>query len=118
MSTHTFRITVRGFFEALTPAQRRELLAEADQHDILRATYTTEGHLSYDLSAREAFAFRFLATGEEELDIIDATKRAETATATWLTGRGYGYKNLRSQAVDLTLAPLSKRQRRAAAGGR
>jgi hypothetical protein len=117
LSTRTFRITVRGSFETLTPTQRRALLAEAAQHDILRATDTPEGHLSYDLP-REAFLFRFMATGEEELDIIDATKRAETATAAWLTDRGYAFKNLRSQAVDLALAPLSKRQRRAAAGGR
>lgn len=118
MTTHTFRITVRGFFDALTEAQRCQLLAEADQHDILRTTDTPDGHLSYDLSAREAFAFRFLDSGEEEADVIDATQRAETATATWLTDRGYGFKKLRSQAVDLAVAPLSKRQRRAAAGGR
>src|SRR4051812_12450278 len=61
----TFRITVRGFFDALTEAQRSELLAEADQHDILRATYTPEAHLSYDLSARDAFAFRFLESGQD-----------------------------------------------------
>jgi len=30
MSTHTFRITVRGFFDALTEAQRSALLEEAD----------------------------------------------------------------------------------------
>jgi hypothetical protein len=46
VTTHTFRITVRGFFDALTEAQRSDLLAEADQHDILRASYTPEGHLS------------------------------------------------------------------------
>jgi hypothetical protein len=28
MSAHTFRITVRGFFDGLTAAQRAELLAE------------------------------------------------------------------------------------------
>jgi hypothetical protein len=115
LPTHTFRITVRGFFDALTEAQRRELIAAADQHDILRASYTPEGHLSYDLSAREAFTFRFLETGEEASDVIDATERAETAATTWLTDRGYGFKSLRSQAVDLALAPLSKRQRQAAA---
>ena len=104
MTTHAFRITVRGYFVALTQAQRDELLAEAD--------------LSYDLSAREAFAFRFLETGEEEADVIDATERAEGAAVAWLTHRGYGFKNLRSQAVDLALAPLSKRQRQAAASGR
>jgi len=64
MTTHTFRITVRGFFDALTQAQRSELLAEADQHDVFQTAYTPAGHLSYDLSAREAFAFRFLDTGQ------------------------------------------------------
>lgn len=115
--THTFRITVRGFFDTLTEAQRYELLAEADQHDILQASYTPEGHLSYDLSARDAFTFRILESGEEAADMNNATRRAEIATATWLTDRGYGFKRLRSQAVDLALTPRSKRQRRAAPHG-
>jgi hypothetical protein len=75
VSTHTVRITVRGFFDALTDAQRSELLAEAGQHDILRTSHTAEGHLSYDLPARDAFTFRFLKSGEEEADVIDATKK-------------------------------------------
>ena len=115
MTTHTVRITVRGFFDALTQAQRSELLAEADQHDVVQTAYTPAGHLSYDLSAREAFAFRFLDTGQEEADIAAATERAETEASTWLNERGYGFKNLRSQAVDLATAPLSKRQRQSAA---
>ena len=118
MSARTFRITVRGFFDALTQAQRSELLGEADQHDIFRTAHTPAGHLSYDLSAREAFAFRFLETGEEEADVIAATERAENAAAAWLNDRGYGFKKLRSQAVDLATAPLSKRQRQFAARGR
>ena len=117
VSTHTFRITVRGFFDALTEPQRTELLAEADEHDILRASDTAEGHLTYDLSAREAFMFRFLEASEHGLDMTDAAERAETAAVTWLTDRGYGFKNLRSQAVDVADAPLSKRQRRAATRG-
>lgn len=76
-----------------------------------------EGHLSYDLAARPAFTFRFLDSGEAEEDILEATERAETAAEAWLTERGYGYKNLRSKAEDLSQAPLGKRQRRAAAHG-
>jgi hypothetical protein len=115
--THSFRITVRGFFDTLTEAQRHELLAEADQHDILQANYTPEGHLSYDLSARDAFTFRILESGEESADMTAATRRAEATTATWLTDRDYGFKKLRSHAVDPALTPLSKRQRRAASNG-
>ncbi|MER5450924.1 DUF6204 family protein [Streptomyces sp. NPDC002766] len=115
MSTRTFRITVRGVFDGLGADQRAELLARAAEHDVLRAAFTPEGHLSYDLAARSAFTFRFLDSGEEEEDILEASERAEEAAKAWLTERGYGYKNLRSQAEDLSQAPLGKRQRRAAA---
>ncbi|MEU9795118.1 DUF6204 family protein [Streptomyces sparsogenes] len=115
MSTRTFRITDRGVFDGLSTDQRAELLARAAEHDVLRAAFTPEGHLSYDLTARSAFTFRFLDSGEEEEDILEASERAEEAAKAWLTERGYGYKNLRSQAEDLSQAPLSKRQRRAAA---
>ncbi|MFI8231191.1 DUF6204 family protein [Streptomyces sp. NPDC085900] len=115
MSTRTFRITVRGVFDGLGPDQRAELLSRAAEHDVLRAAFTPEGHLSYDLAARTAFTFRFLDSGEEEEDILEASERAEEAAKAWLTERGYGYKNLRSQAEDLSQAPLGKRQRRAAA---
>ncbi|MEU9453274.1 DUF6204 family protein [Streptomyces sp. NPDC048277] len=115
MTTRTFRVTVRGVFDGLGTDQRAELLSRAADHDVLRAAFTPEGHLTYDIAARPAFTFRFLDTGEEEEDILEATERAEEAARTWLTERGYGYKNLRSSAEDLSQAPLSKRQRRAAA---
>ncbi|MEV6210257.1 DUF6204 family protein [Kitasatospora sp. NPDC051914] len=117
MSTRDFRITVRGVFDGLSDAQRAELLARAAEHDVLQAAFTTEGHLSYDIAARTAFAFRFADTGEAEEDILTAAARAEAAAETWLTERGYGYKNLRSQAEDLSLAALGKRRRREAARG-
>jgi hypothetical protein len=114
MSTRTFRIMVRGVFDGLSTDQRAELLAHAAEHDVLHAAFAPEGHLTYDLAARSAFTFRFLDSGEAEEDILAATKRAEDAAKAWLTERGYGYKNLRSQAEDLSQAPLGKRQRRAA----
>ncbi|MEU1619282.1 DUF6204 family protein [Streptomyces sp. NPDC005722] len=117
MSTRTFRVTVRGVFDGLTAEQRAELLAQAAEHDVLRAAFTPEGHLTYDIAARPAFTFRFLDSGEAEEDILEAAERAEAAARTWLGERGYGHKNLRSQAEDLSQAPLGKRQRRAAAQG-
>lgn len=116
MSSRTFRIMVRGAFDALTPDQRAELLADAAEHDVLHAAFTPEGHLSYDLAARPFFTFRFLDSGEAEEDILAATERAEEAARAWLGERGYSYKRLRSTAEDLSQAPLGKRQRRAAAG--
>ncbi|MFE4696043.1 DUF6204 family protein [Streptomyces sp. NPDC056738] len=115
MTTRTFRVTVRGVFDGLSADQRAELLAHAPEHDVLRAAFTPEGHLSYDLAARPAFTFRYLDSGEAEEDILEAVERAEAAATAWLTERGYGFKRLKSQAEDLSQAPLGKRQRRAIA---
>ncbi|MFI0961112.1 DUF6204 family protein [Streptomyces sp. NPDC021080] len=115
MTTRTFRITVRGVFDGLSPDQRAELLEHASEHDVLQAAFTPEGHLSYDVAARPAFTFRFLDSGEAEEDILEALERAESAATAWLNERGYGFKRLKSQGEDLSLAPLGKRQRRAMA---
>ncbi|WP_328456566.1 DUF6204 family protein [Streptomyces sp. NBC_00386] len=115
MTTRTFRITVRGVFDGLGADQRADLLAHAAEHDVLRAAFTPEGHLSYDVAARPAFTFRFLDSGEAEEDILEAVERAEAAATAWLSERNYGFKRLKSQAEDLSQAPLGKRQRRAIA---
>ncbi|MFE8988381.1 DUF6204 family protein [Streptomyces collinus] len=115
MSTRTFRVTVRGVFDGLSADQRAGLLARAAEHDVLRAAFTPEGSLTYDVAVRPAFTFRFLDSGEAEEDILEATERAEESARAWLEQRGYGYKNLRSTAEDLSRAPLGKRQRREAA---
>jgi hypothetical protein len=117
MTSRTFRITVRGAFAALSEQQRTDLLADAAQHDILTAAFTPQGHLSYDIAARPAFTFRFLDHGADEEDILLATERAEAAAREWLEGRGYGYKDLRSQAEDVSQAQMGKRQRREARNG-
>jgi hypothetical protein len=92
MSTRAFRIKVRGEFKELTEGQRAELLARAAEHDALSAAFTPEGHLSYDLAA--------------------ATERAEAVAAARLNERGRAFRLLKSQAEDLSQAPMSKRQRR------
>jgi Family of unknown function (DUF6204) len=112
MSTRALRIKVRGEFKGLTPDQRADLVARASEHDALGASFTPEGHLSYDIVARPFFTFRFSDSGESEEDIVAATERAEAAAAAWLNERGLAFRLLKSQAEDLSQAPLSKRQRR------
>ena len=112
MSTRAFRIKVRGEFKELTPDQRAELLASASKHDALAASFTPEGHLSYDLAVRPFFTFRFSDSGETDEDLAVATERAEAAAAAWLNERGLAFRLLTSQAEDLSQAPMSKRQRR------
>jgi hypothetical protein len=113
--SRTVRVTVRGSFDALSAAQRAELLAEAAEHDFLATTYTPEGYLAYDVAARPFFTFRFLAEVDEEPEIAAVTARCAAAAAAWMTGRGYGFKGLSSQAVDMSEVPLGKRGRREAA---
>ncbi|MEU0940001.1 MULTISPECIES: DUF6204 family protein [unclassified Embleya] len=117
MGERVFRVTVRGAFDGLSDVQRAGLLAVAAEHDVLRAAFTAEGQVTYDVAARPFFTFRFLDSGDAEEDIVAATDRALAGAEAWLNERGYGYKNLKAQAEDLSLAALSKRQRRARAAG-
>jgi hypothetical protein len=115
MSTRTIRVTVRGAFDALDAEQRAGLLARAGEHDVAFAAYTAEGSLTYDIAARPFFTFRFARTVESEQEIPAAVRDAEAAAAAYLDEHGYGFKNLTSQAVDMSQVPLGKRGRKQAA---
>ncbi|MFI7545457.1 DUF6204 family protein [Actinoplanes sp. NPDC049599] len=115
MSTRPIRITVRGAFAGLTAEQRADLLSRAAEHDIATAAYTPEGSLTYDVATRPFFTFRFADTVAGEQDIPAAVTRAQATAAARLTGRGLGFKNLTSHAVDMSQVPLGKRGRRLAA---
>ncbi|MFI5494035.1 DUF6204 family protein [Actinoplanes sp. NPDC051859] len=115
MPARTIRVTVRGAFHALTPEQRDALLADAAAHDVAYAAFTADGTMTYDIAARPFFTFRYAATVEQESDIPAVTARAEAAAQQWLGSRGYDFRNLTSQTVDLSLTPLGKRGRREAA---
>jgi hypothetical protein len=114
MSTsRTVRVTVRGSFDNLSDAQKAELIAAGDAHaDILAVEYTAEGHLTYDLAARPFFAFRFAEQVDDEREVAQVTARAEAKVVAWMTGRGYGFKRITSQTVDLSEMPLGKRGRK------
>jgi hypothetical protein len=113
MSLRTLRITVRGSFRDLTDAQRAELRARAAEHDVLRASFTTQGHLAYDVDARPFFTYRFLYEGETDEDVARAVAGAEAAARAVLEHQGLGYQLRSTHVQDLSQAPLSKRQRRA-----
>ncbi|GAA1977821.1 DUF6204 family protein [Catenulispora subtropica] len=117
MSERTFRIMVRGSFDALSEEQRAELLARAAEHDVFNAAFTAEGSLTYDLAMRPFFTFRYLEYGEREEDIVAAGERAQAKAELWLGERGYAYKALKVSAEDMALMPLAKRQRKAQAAG-
>jgi Family of unknown function (DUF6204) len=112
MSPRTLRITVRGSFQDLTDDQRTELRARAAEHDVLRASFTAEGHLAYDVDARPFFTFRFLREAATEEDVARAVASAEAAARAALEQRELGFQLRSTQVQDLSQAPLSKRQRR------
>jgi hypothetical protein len=112
MPQRTLRITIRGSFRDLSDDQRAELRAQAVEHDVLRASFTVEGHLAYDVDARPFFTYRFLSEGKTEEDVARAVASAEGAARAALECRGLGYQLRSTQVQDLSQAPLSKRQRR------
>jgi Family of unknown function (DUF6204) len=113
MSQRALRITVRGSFRLLTDDQRAELAARAAEHDLLRASFTAEGHLAYDVGARPFFTYRFLREARSDDDVARAVAGAETAARAALEQQGLRYQLRSTQVQDLSQAPLSKRQRRA-----
>jgi hypothetical protein len=62
MSSRTIRVTVRVAFDALTDAQRADLLADAAAPDLAFAAFTADGTLSHDVAARPFFTFRYAET--------------------------------------------------------
>ncbi|HEX5200795.1 MAG TPA: DUF6204 family protein [Actinoplanes sp.] len=112
--SRTIRVTVRGAFDGLSAQQMAELVAARAEHDFMNTQYTAEGYLAYDLPARPFFTFRFVAQAGEPGEIPAITAGAEAKAAAWMAERGYPVKNLTSQAVDLSEAPLGKRGRREA----
>lgn len=112
MSQRTLRVTVRGAFADLTADQRAALVADQAAHDFLHTVYTPEGHLTYDLTVRPNFAFRFALEVDDETGIPAAATQAGLDTITWLDDNGYRYKDLKVQTVDMSQVPLGARGRR------
>ncbi|BCJ48069.1 hypothetical protein GCM10010168_24290 [Actinoplanes ianthinogenes] len=114
--SRTIRVTVRGSFDNLSAEQRAELAADGGD-DLLTVQYTERGHLTYDIAARPFFTFRFAERVSDEKEIPQAAIRAEMKAVAWLEERGYGYKKITSQTVDMSEVPLGKRGKREAAKG-
>lgn len=104
MSTHVYRVIVRGRFDELDQSMRSELLADADTHDAMRAAFSREGTLTYD-QRLDFFSFRFEVRVNSD-DVLDTTEAAfETATEQariYLERRGLGYRHLKPTGTDLT----------------
>ncbi|WP_406005916.1 DUF6204 family protein [Streptomyces sp. NBC_00637] len=98
---HTYRVIVRGTWDALTDESRTALLAESGAHGLTSMRFTEEGTLSYEPSPLKHFSMRYVvvsdaADGEEMAGAL-AEERAEAT----LRGLGHGFTGLRSTVTDL-----------------
>jgi hypothetical protein len=104
MSTHVYRVIVRGRIDALDDEQRDELRAEAPDHEALRAAFTREGTLTYD-DRLDFFSFRYEVRVRSD-DGSDPTEKAfdqaVARAASFLDGRGIAYRYLKPTGTDLT----------------
>jgi hypothetical protein len=110
----TYRATVRGRFDGLSPEDRDRLLGDLDAHDALYAAFTTDGTFTYDRSL-SAFSFRFLL--EDEVDDAvkadaSATTVAELRAIEWLEEQQLGYQALRVELANIEDMKASTRRLR------
>ncbi len=108
-----FRVTVRGRFHELTDASRRQLAAAADEHEIFRSAYTTEGTFVYD-ARLDFFNLRYeirVDAGEPEPSEL-AGVLAQHEAETFLRTMRYGHRDLKVETVDLSALWLDAEERR------
>jgi hypothetical protein len=99
MAPRTYRVTVRGRFDALDDATRARLRAEAAEHDLLVVRFTDEGTLTYD-QRLDAFQHRVVVRVDEGAGEEDVARTAgELAAVEYLEAAGLGYGRLRSTAT-------------------
>ena len=101
MSVTVHRVVVRGQFADLTEDQRAALLAEVDDHDIFRSSFTEWGTFTYD-DRLINFNFRYEVRADSEAEPADdptevGMARAQASLAEW----GLGAKHLRATAADM-----------------
>jgi hypothetical protein len=109
VSERTYRVIVRGVFDGLDEAQRSRLRAEAAAHDLLIASFTEEGTLSYD-ERLAAFSHRVLVRvdagpGEED----EAHTAGELAAMAYLDAAGLRYRRVRSSVTCLDDVKIRRR---------
>lgn len=102
MTTHIFRVKVRGRFGALDAPVRARLLAEADDHQPHAAAFTPEGTLTYERSL-VAFTLRYEMRGTDE-DGDPASRvveRAQALAVEQLMAAGIPHRDVTVEATDM-----------------
>ncbi|MEV7288867.1 DUF6204 family protein [Streptomyces sp. NPDC093252] len=107
---HTYRVIVRGTWDALTEEARARLLAEAPEHGMTSMRFTEEGSLSYEPAPLKHFSMRYVVVSDaadgDEMAAALAEERAENA----LRALGYGFTGLRSTVTDLDTMKINRKR--------
>jgi hypothetical protein len=112
MAEHVYRVLVQGRFDALTDEVRAKLRAEADQHDVLSASFTDEGTLVYT-PAIVGFTFRVVVRAEDGPDAeYEAQHAAEERLLAALEEIGCGYRDLKFGVTDMNTMKINRPTRR------
>ncbi len=95
-----FRATVRGQFDSLDDDRQAALRADADDHDILTASFTREGTFVYS-PALTWFNLRYELRAPDEDTDADVESAALTLAGERLDRMGIGHKHLRVDLMDM-----------------
>jgi hypothetical protein len=109
VSTRTYRVIVRGFFDGVDDDQRARLRAQLAAHDLFDSAFTPEGTLSYD-GTLSPFSHRVVVqvdAGEGEED--DAHTTGQLSAMACLEGLGVGWRNLRSSVTCMDDVRIRRR---------
>jgi hypothetical protein len=112
MSTqHTYRVIVRGTWDALSDEARARLLAEVDGHGLAGMRFTEEGSLTYD-RALVHFSYRYVVVSEAEDGAEMAGVLAEDRAERALLALGHGWRGLRSTVTDMDTVKVNRKPSR------
>jgi len=109
MAQRTYRVVTRGRFDGLDEATRSRLRAEAAEHDLLTATFTDAGTLTYD-ERLDAFQHRVVVLVDASPDEEDVALTAgELAAVQHLDDAGLGHRDLRATATCMDDIKIRRR---------
>ncbi|MBO1331114.1 DUF6204 family protein [Streptomyces sp. VRA16 Mangrove soil] len=109
--SHTYRVIVRGTFDALAEETRQRLLAEVAEHEgIAGMHFGPEGSLAYDRTLKH-FSMRYVVASDPDDGDEMAGALAEERAEAYLKERGYGHTGLRSTVTDMDTMKINRKSR-------
>ena len=95
-----FRATVRGQFDGLDEEQQAALRARADEHDILRSSFSREGTFVYS-PALTWFNLRYELRSPDEATDEEVEAEAIGMAERRMAADGFGCKHVRVDLMDM-----------------